>query len=115
MKTVALLLLLFLAWGTNVVRAAELTASAEWAASVQERVLSNWSRPAPRSAPVATCRIYLTISLAGTVEAAEFRQPCGDDALEQSIRAAVQRSSPLPLPRDPGAFQRLLVLNFQAR
>jgi colicin import membrane protein len=89
-------------------------AIAEWAGAIQQRVASNWQRPAGahQSSP---CHIYLTISPTGMVEAAQIKRTCGDAELEQSILAAVQSSSPLPLPRDPAVFQRRMVFSFKAR
>ena len=37
----------------------------------------------------------------------------GDQAVRESITTAVYKSSPLPAPRDPRAFQRQLVMVFK--
>ena len=37
----------------------------------------------------------------------------GDEAARESIVTAVHRASPLPLPRDPRAFQRRLEIVFK--
>ena len=115
MKSLAAALLLLSAWAPSPASATDVSALAEWATALQRSVLGNWARPPGHAETAVHCRIYLKISPIGVVESAEIKEPCGDAALEQSVRSAVQRSSPLPLPRDPAVFQRSLVLNFQAR
>jgi colicin import membrane protein len=44
---------------------------------------------------------------------AEVRSCNGDDAVKQSIEAAVFRASPLPPPPDPVLFERTLELRFR--
>jgi colicin import membrane protein len=39
----------------------------------------------------------------------------GDEAVRQSIEAAVYRASPLPEPPDPALFERNLVVKFAPR
>jgi colicin import membrane protein len=39
----------------------------------------------------------------------------GDEAVKQSLEAAVLRASPLPNPPDPALFERNLVINFEPR
>ncbi|MEZ0471349.1 energy transducer TonB [Luteimonas salinilitoris] len=115
MKILATVLLLVSACAASPTGATDVSALAEWTSAVQQRILSNWSRPPGQPETSPRCLICLKISATGVVESAEFKEPCGAAAFEQSVRLAVQRSSPLPLPRDPAVFQRSLVLNFHAR
>ena len=115
MKILALLVLLAAACTTDPTRAgADISPLAQWASEVQQRIHDNWVRPVG-SSEIKRCLIYLKVSPNGTVESAEFKEPCGDTTFEESVRTTIQRSSPLPLPSDPAVFQRNMVLNFQVR
>ncbi|MCD9033820.1 TonB C-terminal domain-containing protein [Luteimonas sp. Y-2-2-4F] len=89
-------------------------AQAEWVRRVHEHVVSRWSLP-PGAKVGTGCRVQAKLSRSGEVESAEIREPCGDAMLERSVRAAVLRASPLPLPRDPAAFDPVLVIHFKVR
>lgn len=89
-------------------------AQAEWVRRVHEHVVSRWSLP-PGAKVGASCRVQAKLSRSGEVESAEIREPCGDAMLERSVREAVLRASPLPLPRDPAAFDPVLAIHFQVR
>jgi colicin import membrane protein len=115
MKTLATALLLTCAAWANPVIAGDGAALAEWASAVQQRIMSNWLRPPSHPEASPPCRVYIKISDTGIVESAEFKEPCVSSAFEQSVLQAVQRSSPLPLPRESSLFTRSLVLNFQVR
>ena len=115
MKILAPLLFLAAACTSDPTKAgADISALVDWASAVQQRIHDNWVRPVG-SSETKRCLIYLKVSPNGIVESAEFKEPCGDTAFEESVRTAIQRSSPLPLPSDPAVFQRNMVLNFQVR
>jgi colicin import membrane protein len=91
-------------------RAASL--SAQWAAAIQGRVQRAWIRPSS-AVPGLDCRVTVTQAPGGSVLRAEVRSCNGDDAVRQSIEAAVFRASPLPPPPEPQLFERIIELRFR--
>lgn len=83
----------------------------EWNLRVRERIESNWYRPASAKRGLQ-CRVAVTLVPGGTVVSAVVEACNGDAAVRESLRAAVLKSSPLPLPKDPRLFERKLVLEF---
>jgi colicin import membrane protein len=85
---------------------------AQWAQAIQARVQRAWIRP-PSAKAGLDCLVIVTQVPGGTVVRAEVRTCNGDDAVKQSIEAAVFRASPLPPPPDPALFERTLELRFR--
>ena len=85
---------------------------AQWAQAIQARVQRAWIRP-PSAKAGLDCLVIVTQVPGGTVVRAEVRTCNGDDAVKQSIEAAVFRASPLPPPPDPALFERPLELRFR--
>ncbi len=83
----------------------------EWNFRVRERIESNWYRPASARRGLQ-CRVAVTLVPGGTVVSAVVEACNGDAAVRESLRAAVLKSSPLPLPKDMRLFERKLVLEF---
>ncbi len=83
----------------------------EWNFRVRERIESNWYRPASARRGLQ-CRVAVTLVPGGTVVSAVVEACNGDEAVRESLRSAVLKSSPLPLPKDPRLFERKLVLEF---
>jgi colicin import membrane protein len=71
-----------------------------------------WIRP-PSAKAGLDCLVIVTQVPGGTVVRAEVRTCNGDDAVKQSIEAAVFRASPLPPPPDPALFERTLEFRFR--
>jgi colicin import membrane protein len=86
--------------------------SAQWAAAIQARVQRAWLRPGTARAGI-DCRVAVTQVQGGTVVRVEVRECNGDEAVRQSIEAAVFRASPLPPPPEPALFERNLELRFR--
>jgi colicin import membrane protein len=86
--------------------------SAQWAAAIQARVQRAWLRPGTARAGI-DCRVAVTQVQGGTVVRVEVRECNGDEAVRQSIEAAVFRASPLPPPPEPELFERNLELRFR--
>ncbi|MFZ9709677.1 MAG: TonB C-terminal domain-containing protein [Steroidobacteraceae bacterium] len=86
--------------------------AAQWAAAIQGRVQRAWIRP-PSARPGLDCRVAVTQVPGGAVVRVEVKQCNGDEAVRQSIEAAVMRASPLPSPADPAIFERELELRFR--
>jgi colicin import membrane protein len=72
----------------------------------------NWSRP-PSARPGLECTLYVTQAPGGTVVDVKLGACNGDQAVRESITTAVYKSSPLPAPRDPRAFERRLEIVFK--
>jgi colicin import membrane protein len=85
---------------------------AQWAQAIQARVQRAWIRP-PSAKAGLDCLVVVTQVPGGTVVRAEVRSCNGDEAVKQSIEAAVFRASPLPAPPDPALFERTLELRFR--
>jgi len=85
---------------------------AQWAQAIQARVQRAWIRP-PSARAGLDCLVIVTQVPGGTVVRAEVRSCNGDEAVKQSIEAAVFRASPLPPPPDPALFERTLELRFR--
>lgn len=86
--------------------------AAQWAVAIQSRVQRAWIQP-PSVRPGLDCRVAVTQVPGGAVLQVEVRQCNGDEAVKQSIEAAVLRASPLPSPPDPTIFERELELRFR--
>jgi len=91
-------------------RAASL--SSQWAAAIQARVQRAWIRP-PSAQAGLDCRVAVTQAAGGTVIRAEVKECNGDEAVRQSLEAAVFRASPLPPPPEPSLFERNIELRFR--
>ena len=83
----------------------------EWYARLQQRVEASWFRP-PTARRGLKCRVTVTMVPGGTVVGATVGECNGDATVRESLRNAVLRASPLPMPRDPALFERTLVLEF---
>lgn len=86
--------------------------ASQWAAAIQGRVQRAWIRP-PSARSGLDCIVAVTQAPGGMVVNVEVRQCNGDQAVRQSIEAAVLRSSPLPPPPDSAIFERQLELRFR--
>ena len=87
-------------------------ALASWQAQIQARINRAWLRP-PTARPGIQCMLYVTQEPGGTVTQVKIGDCNGDQAVRESIEAAVYRASPLPAPPDPALFDRNLKINFK--
>lgn len=83
-----------------------------WEAAIQQKVVQNWNK-LPSTPPDLDCFIKITQLPSGQVTGAVMQNCNGDQAVQQSIITAVRKASPLPLPADPGVFQREITFEFQ--
>lgn len=74
----------------------------------------NWIRP-PSVGPGIECALNVTQAPGGTVVDVKLGVCNADAAVRESIINAVYRSSPLPAPADPDAFERRLIIVFSPR
>jgi colicin import membrane protein len=86
----------------------------EYRALLTQTIERNWSRP-PSAQSGLKCTLYVTQAPGGTVVDVRLGDCNGDQAVRESITTAVHKSSPLPAPRDPRAFERRLEIVFQPR
>ncbi len=84
----------------------------EYKALLVQAIERNWIRP-PSARAGLQCTLYVTQAPGGTVLGVDFGDCNGDQAVRESVANAVYRSSPLPAPRDPRAFERRLVMVFK--
>lgn len=94
----------------NQARAAGL--GAQWAEAIRGKIERAWIRPASARAGL-DCTVSVNQVPGGVVVSVRVDQCNGDDAVRQSIEAAVYRASPLPAPADPALFERNLEVRFR--
>jgi colicin import membrane protein len=87
-------------------------ALASWQAQISARIERAWLRP-PTARPGIECVLNVTQAPGGAVIQVGFGECNGDQAVRESIEAAVYRASPLPPPPDPSLFDRNLKINFK--
>jgi colicin import membrane protein len=94
---------------------AELTAQVqnEWLLQLTAAIEDKWARP-PGSDPNMKASIKIRLSPTGEVMSAEISAGSGSPLYDQTLQQAVYRASPLPLPRDPSAFDPVLNICFSA-
>lgn len=86
----------------------------EYRLMLQQVIERNWIRP-PSARPGLECTLYVSQAPGGTVVDVKLGACNGDQAVRESITTAVFKSSPLPAPRDPRAFERRLEIVFKPK
>ena len=84
----------------------------EYRLMLVQAIERNWIRP-PSARAGLECTLYVTQAPGGTVADVKLGTCNGDQAVRESITTAVYKSSPLPAPRDPRAFERRLEIVFR--
>lgn len=87
-------------------------ALASWQAQITARIQHAWIRP-PTAQQGLDCILNVTQVPGGSVTGVSIGDCNGDEAVRESIEAAVYRASPLPPPPDPSLFERQLVIEFK--
>jgi len=87
-------------------------ALANWQAQIAAKITRAWLRP-PTARPGIECELNVTQVPGGEVTQVSLGACYGDQAVRESIEAAVYRASPLPPPPDPALFDRNLKINFK--
>ncbi len=85
---------------------------AQYISQITAKIERAWIRP-PSAAAGLQCEVRVTQVPGGAVTAVQVTRCNGDEAVRQSIEAAVYRASPLPQPSDPALFERNLVVTFR--
>lgn len=87
-------------------------ALASWQAQIAAKINRAWLRPPTAKAGIQ-CVLNVTQVPGGEVTQVSIGECNGDQAVRESIEAAVYRASPLPPPPDPALFDRSLKINFK--
>jgi colicin import membrane protein len=87
------------------------TEQEKWAAAIANKIRRNWTRPI-NSTDDFKCGLNVQILPGGSVVDVKLTSSCGSSTLDESVKRAVLKSDPLPMPADPDAFTRDLKLNF---
>jgi colicin import membrane protein len=87
-------------------------ALANWQSLIAAKITRAWLRP-PTARPGIECMLYVTQVPGGEVTQVRIGECNGDQAVRESIEAAVYRASPLPPPPDPSLFDRNLKIDFK--
>jgi colicin import membrane protein len=87
-------------------------ALASWQSQITARIQRAWLRP-PSARAGIECVLDVTQVPGGEVTNVRIGTCNGDQAVRESIEAAVYRASPLPPPPDPTLFQRELIITFR--
>jgi colicin import membrane protein len=86
----------------------------EYRLMLVQAIERNWIRP-PSARAGLECTLYVTQAPGGTVVDVKLGACNGDQVVRESITTAVYKSSPLPAPRDPRAFERRLEIVFRPK
>ena len=87
-------------------------ALASWQSQIAAKINRAWLRP-PTAQPGIECILNVTQVPGGEVTEVTIGACNGDQAVRESIEAAVYRASPLPPPPDPALFDRQLRIDFK--
>ena len=87
-------------------------AVANWEALIAAKITHAWRRP-PTARPGIQCMLHVTQIPGGEVTDVRIGDCNGDQAVRESIEAAVYHASPLPPPPDPSLFDRNLNIEFK--
>lgn len=87
-------------------------ALASWQSVIRAKIERAWLRPPTAKAGI-DCMLNVTQVPGGEVTRVTIGACNGDQAVRESIQAAVYRASPLPSPPDPKLFERELNIEFK--
>lgn len=76
------------------------------------KVYSNWFRPS-YSKKGWSCKAIINQSRNGTVNSVKIIQCQGDSLFQDSVKKAIYKSSPLPLPKDDSLFNDTIEITFK--
>jgi len=84
----------------------------EFKSQITAKVESVWIRPT-NFAPGTECTVSVKLIPTGDVVDSKLSHCSGDEVFSRSVEAAVQKASPLPVPKDdPDAFNLMREINF---
>lgn len=79
---------------------------------VYNKVYSNWLRPS-YSKRGWECKVHVTQSNRGEVKNVKIVSCHGDKNFQESVKKAIYKSSPLPLPKDKSLFNSTIEIKFK--
>jgi len=79
---------------------------------VYNEVYSNWIRPS-YSKRGWECKVHVTQTNTGEVKNVQIVNCQGDAEFQQSVKRAIFKSSPLPLPKHPSLFNETIEIKFK--
>lgn len=84
----------------------------DFKSQIKAKVESVWIKPT-NFAPGSECTVAVKLIPTGDVVDSKLSNCSGDDIFSRSVEAAVQKASPLPVPKDdPEAFNLMREINF---
>lgn len=83
----------------------------QYVADITNKVQRNWLRPPDNRGTF--CSVVINQIPGGEIVGTRVTDCDGDVAFQRSVEAAVQKSSPLPLPKEPELFQREIEFVFR--
>ncbi|MCW8919749.1 MAG: cell envelope integrity protein TolA [Gammaproteobacteria bacterium] len=83
----------------------------QYISDIRNKVTRNWLRPPGSTGTL--CGVLINQIPGGEITGVRVTDCDGDIAFERSVEAAVNKSSPLPLPSDPELFQREIEFVFR--
>lgn len=95
------------------VESAQMTAQVqnEWITQLIAAIQNVWAWP-PGTDPRTKAWLKIRLSPTGQVISADIATPSGVPLFDQTLKQAAYKASPLPLPRDPSAFDSNLTVCF---
>lgn len=79
-----------------------------------EAISKNWLVPSDTD-PNTSCQLYISLLPDGKVRDVKIVKSSGNIALDRSAVAAVYKASPLPVPKDPAAYQPFKQFNLTVK
>jgi len=79
---------------------------------LRQKVMRNWARPGTARDDLE-CVVRVEQVLGGTVVSTRIMRCNGDEIIQRSVEAAVNRASPLPMPKNPALFTRSFTITFR--
>jgi colicin import membrane protein len=83
----------------------------QWAEALAAHVQKYYSRP-PGTPDTYSCKVRMQLLPDGRVTGVSVVKSCGSPFIDQAVIAAVNDSSPVPLPADRSVFDPDLTINF---
>ncbi len=83
----------------------------EFTSLIKAKVESVWIKPT-NFAPGSACTVSVKLIPTGDVVDSKLSNCSGGDVFSRSVESAVQKASPLPVPKDPVAFDRMRNIDF---
>jgi len=83
----------------------------DFKSQIKDKVENVWIKPT-NFAPGSECTVSVKLIPTGDVVDSKLSNCSGDDIFSRSVEAAIQKAQPLPVPKDPDAFNLMREINF---